>query len=74
VSDSLGDGRDRYRSPRLDQDVFQLTPWARGNNDGGRRNGRRNSTRATVDDAPSETGDETATLTDFDGDGQQQRE
>lgn len=52
------------RSPRLDRDTFRLTPWAR-NRSSTARNGRRNSTRATVDDAPTETPGEPATLDAF---------
>ena len=52
------------RSPRLDQDWFRLTPWARNRTEQ-HIDGRRHSTRATVDDAPSETPGETATLDAF---------
>jgi hypothetical protein len=52
------------RSPRLDQDRFRLTPWAR-NATVQHIDARRHSTRATIDDAPTETPGETATLDAF---------
>lgn len=55
---------EQTRSPRLDQDRFRLYPWA-WNATEQHTGGRGNSTRATADDAPSETPGETATLDEF---------
>jgi len=55
----------KVRSPRLDQDEFELTPSGRPDRPDTRRlDMRRNSTRATTEDNPRDTPGEQATLSD----------
>ena len=53
----------KVTSPRLEQDVFEFTPSGRPDRPDARRlNQRKNSTRATVADNPTDDGTEQATL------------
>jgi hypothetical protein len=56
-----------YTSPRLEQDVFYLTPWARPGRPDARYQESNTSSRRAVYDPPTDDGTEQAGLDTFGG-------